>query len=271
MDRVMPETKMTSFLNRIKLTNEITNMLLNLLQQYGFKLYDFGYEQILRNEPNMKALMRKLKFKKSPVALMIKFAPDLLCAYPSLSDEKGLFMLDVKASITPVFFSVQIERIKRQAKLRELRREDIGEIEREAWLVYNNFYPKERVCIVMACPYHPRLIIAEWVSNILCMYMLKRDRNPEAGGSGTPHVNIHLGRMRTLYEFLHSEFGVNVNREVYNTILDKIKAWDLNKPARRVNWTQFNNVITELRTTCPWLKHRWPSDGSSKHLNKYFE
>ncbi|MEM2129156.1 MAG: hypothetical protein QXZ70_01015 [Candidatus Bathyarchaeia archaeon] len=266
----MPETKMTSYFNRMKLTNEFAEMIIPFLQKHGFMFCNFGYEQILREEKSMKALIKKLKFKKSNAALMIKFSPDYICAFPKLQNDKGLFLVDAKATITPVFFHKHIERLRRRAKLPHLRREDIGEIEREAWDTYNRFYPKERVAIIMACPYHPRLIVAEWVSKTLCFYRMEKDVNIEAAGSGTPHVNIHLGKMRTLSTFLDEEFGVKTNSKLYRSIENKIKTWPLNKPAGRVNWTQFNNAITELRATCPWLKHRWPmGDESSLRLDSF--
>lgn len=254
----LSETDMSSFLNRIKITNEFTQMLIPFLTSHGFVVSEFGYEQILRDNASMRALIKREKFKKSTAALMVKFSPDLICVFPQMKSDKGIFFLDVKTSITPVFFRRHIERLRRIARLRKLRREDIGEIEREAWDVYNTFYPRKRVAIVMACPYHPRLIVSEWVSNIFCFYRLNVDRNIEAGGSGTPHVNIHLGKMRTLSDFLRDEFRIRVKRTEYRKMLNFVKTWQLYKPAGRVNWTQFNNAINELKKTCPWLKNRWP-------------
>jgi len=261
---------MTSFLNRMKLTNEFTEYLSAFLQKHGFRVCGFGTEVIFRQRSSMSALIKKEKFKKSEPALMVKFSPDLVCAYPAFKGEKGIFFLDAKTSITPVFFGRHIERLRRLAKLSELRREDIGEIEREAWDVYNRFYPRERVAIVMACPYQPKLVVGEWISKTFQFYRLKRDRNLEAGGSGTPHVNIHLGRMRSLDRFLNEEFGVRVSEASFRAMKEKIKTWDLSKPAGTVNWTQFNNAITELKATCPWLKHRWPmQDDSSAKLSQF--
>jgi len=254
----MSETKMTSFLNRIKMTQHFENLLLPFLQEHGFVTCTYGYEQILREHPKMQATIKKEKFKKSSAALMVKFSPDVICVYPKFKNSDGLFLLDTKISITPVFYPKHIQRIRKSARLAELRREDIGEIEREAWDVYNCFYPKDKVAIVMASPYHPRLIVAEWVSRIVCMYRLMKDRNIQAGGSGTPHVNIHLGKMRDLQRFLADEFAVKVDSDSYQKILRVIKSWPLSKPAGRVNWKQFNNVINELKVTCPWLKTRWP-------------
>jgi hypothetical protein len=254
----MLETGTTSALDRMALTARLTDMLIPFLQDHEFITSEFGQHVILQDHGTILAKLKRLESKKSREVLMLKFSPDYLCAYQSKSEH--LFLMDAKSSITPIFFAAQIEVIRRSANLPELRREDIGEIEREAWDVYNSFFPKERVVICFACPYHPRLLVAEWVSKVMPLYRLKVDDNIEAGGSGTPHVNIHLGKMRTLPEFLAQEFGVSVDTATYNAILDFIKTWDLNKSAGRVNWTQFNNVIRDLQRTCPWLKQRWPDN-----------
>lgn len=276
----MSETNMASFLNRMKLTDEFTRVLVPFLQQNGFVLHEFGYDQILRDQPRMMALMKRIRFKKSTAALMVKFSPDIICAYPKIRNSHGLFLLDVKTSITPLFFMKQIERVRNNANLPKLSREDVGEIEREAWYVYNTFYPNNRVVIVMASLYNPKLVVADWVSNVKCLWCYKEEgpipwnckkcpvftiggtfgvvQNFLAGGSKTPHTNIHLGKMRSLNMFLSSEFGVKVDNEKYEKMINFVKTWQLSKPRGKVNWTQFNNVVDSLKETCPWLENRWP-------------
>jgi hypothetical protein len=249
------ETGTTSALDRMDLTARLTDMLVPFLEDHEFRLSDFGQHVILRDNGSLVARIRRRVSKKSDEVLMVKFAPDYVCTYKDRPE--NLFLLDAKASITPVIFGAQIDKISIAAKLPHLERQDIGEVEREAWDVYNRFYPKDRVAICFASPYHPRLLVAEWVSNIKPLYRLEVDVNTEAGGSGTPHVNIHLKRMRTLEEFLDQNFGVKVDQAGYKAILDFIKTWGLNKPRGRVNWKQFNNVVRSLQRVCPWLQERW--------------
>jgi hypothetical protein len=249
---------MNKFLNRMKLTDIFVQFLTPFLQQNNFVLTPFGSESILRDEEHMNALIKRERFKKSNAALMVKFSPDFLCTFER-GRRKEIFFVDSKTSLTPVFFQTQITRIRRTAAIAELSRTDIGEIEREAWLVYNSFFPKDKVAIMYAAPYHTRLIVAEWVSNLEPLYTFKADRNLESAGSGTPHVNLHLHRMRRLDEFLLQEFDIKVDEKEYASMLNIVKNWDLNKPAGRVNWTQYNNVINDLRREgCAWLKNRWP-------------
>jgi hypothetical protein len=268
-------------------------MLEDFLKDHGFEITRYGYDQMLRDEPGMKAKMKKFASKASLPCLMVKFSPDFVVSHKS-SDKKILFFMDAKSSITPVFFQMQINRISEHSGL-ELYRKDIGEIEREAWYVYNTFYPRDKVAIVMAAPYNPNLIVADWVSNVKCLWCIKQSGSPPvpwncencpvfitegtfgvmvnefAGGSKTPHTNIHLGKMRSLKKFLEVEFDVKIDSDWYQTLMEEVKSWDLNKPVGRVTWGQFNGAVNDMKKTCPWLKNRWPGkkDKDQSNLDGY--
>lgn len=247
------ETGTNHFLDRIALMNRFDENVKPFLLEHGFVLSDFGHPVILDGNGSMLSHIRKTVYKKNGPVLMVKFSPDFIVAHPESGQPP--FFMDTKTSITPIFFQSQINRIRDFSGVRSLRREDIFDIEREAWDIYNRFYPKDRVALCIACPYHPRLLLAEWVTELKPLWRYAEDRNLEAQGSGTPHVNIDMRRMRTLASFLSEEFGVEVDMDSYKVLEDFIKTWDLNKP-NRVNWTQYNNVIVELQESCPWLKTR---------------
>lgn len=257
----MVDTGVNKYLNRLKLTEEFSKLLYGLFKECGLVTIPFGHEELLKSEPKMLSLITKERYKKSEAALMVKFSPDLIC-FKNQPTESRLFYADIKTSITPVFFKKQLRVIERSAKklgldLPKLHHSDIGEIEREAWMVYTKYYPKKTVAVVMATPYNQNLALAEWVSELKPLYVFKKDRNEESAGSGTPHVNLYFPHMRKLDRFLRDEFDINVKPEYYSGVLDQIKTWNLNKPAGRVNWTQFNNVVNELRVEgCSWLKNR---------------
>lgn len=252
------ESGTTSALDRMALTGRLTGLVIPLLEAHGFRIHEFGQHIILQQHKRILARLKRLDTKKSEEILMVKFAPDYVFSFNDQPEQ--VFLMDAKASITPVFFPSQIEKIRQASRLDHLDREDIGEVEREAWDVYNRFYPKDQVAICFACPYNPRVLLTEWVSRIKPLYRLDIDRNLEASGSGTPHVNIHLGQMRTLKNFVQAEFGVSLGGPQYEELINFIKTWPLNKPVGRVNWTQFNNVVKALKRRCPWLEERWPSE-----------
>ena len=133
------DTNITGNLGRMNLTKRLEEVLKPFLIKEGFLTEDFGYNITLRNNSSMKQLLRNIAVKKSEPALMIKFSPDFIAIKKGVKQE--LFFLEMKTSITPVFFQSYIEKLRDKAHLTELSREDIGEIEREAWDTYNKFYP----------------------------------------------------------------------------------------------------------------------------------
>ncbi len=272
------ETGTSHFLDRFALTRRFEENLEKLLADYGMDAMEFGQTALLHGNGSMVARLRRVASKDSLPALMVKFAPD----YVVYREKKppALFFMDAKASITPVFFGAQINRILQHSNQPGLRRSHIGEIEREAWFSYNTFWPPAEVAIIVACPYNTRLILAEWVKNIRCLWCYKAPGpipwecskcprhsskgfgvvvNQLAGGSGTPHTNLDFRSMRTLPEFLQAEFGVQVNMKEYQyTMLDFVKKWPLNKTTGTVTWAQYNGAIRELKMEgCDWLKFRF--------------
>ncbi len=276
-------TGTTSYLDRQALTRRLEENLEAFLEEYEFKVIPFGHPVILQDNTWIKSNLKRIKYKANLAAVMMRFCPDYI-VYKE-TEPKAFFFMDAKASITPIFFNKHVERIKNHYKKdNKLSKHDIGEIEREAWLSYNKFYSGNNVAIVIGTPYNPRLLLAEWVSNIECMWCLKEAKfgnpipwecdkcpiftnynenkgfgvlvNEFASGSGTPHTNIHFGKMRTLKDFLYDEFKVEVDDEDYKLLIEDIKKWDINKPRGKVSWSQFNGTIKELKKLCPWLKCR---------------
>ncbi|MEM4972856.1 MAG: hypothetical protein QXR87_03955 [Candidatus Hadarchaeales archaeon] len=271
-----------SFLDRLALTERLTRLLVPLLEKY-FIIQKFGHESLLQKSPKIRSVILKIEYKQSPAVLMVKFSPDFIF-YFEKCERREVFLVDFKASVTPLFYEAQIKRIAEHSKKFDLRREDIGEIEREAWLVYNKFYPPEKVVLIFATPYSPKLIVANWVSKIKCLWCLKETQekipipwncdecpifrasgtfgviqNEFAGGSKTPHTNIHIGEMPKLKDFLEQEFGISVDEKEYEEITNNVKSWPIIKPRGRVNWRQYRRVVDEMRTITPWLKYKEPN------------
>lgn len=248
------EAGAASHLDRMNWANHLCSLLEPMFARHGITATEYGQNVILNGNPGIIARLRKLDVKKSEVVCMTKFSPDFI-----LWHEKSVsfLMMDAKASTTPMFFDAAIRRLALKAKDPSLDRHRIGEIEREAWDNYTKRYPRKKVAICMAAPYHPRLVLAEWASELVEFHRYEGDLNEAAGGSGTPHVNIDLGRMRTLDEFLAKELGIALEKTMYERILADIRTWPLNKP-HVVNWRVFNNVIASLHRKCPWVIGRVP-------------
>jgi hypothetical protein len=262
------ETGTTSHLDRMNLTRRLCELLDALFKEHEIDFMEYGQNVILQQNLSLVSRWRKLDVKKSPVVLMEKFSPDYLMYHKS---SNRLFMMDAKASITPMFFNAAIVALRDISGDQALDRHSIGEIEREAWDNYTERFPKKKVAICFATPYNPNLVLVEWASELKALFRFVEDTNVNAAGSRTPHVNIDLSAMRPLNRFLRDELGIAVDREMYGDLLSEVKTWGLNKPAGRVNWTQFNNVVMTLRGKCPWIRGRVPKgskyDGIRDRLN----
>jgi hypothetical protein len=162
-----------------------------------------------------------------------------------------------------MFFPAAIRNLRYASGVDSLCHHTIGEIEREAWDNYVKRFPPRKVAICLATPYHQRLVVAEWASELKALHRFSEDINLEAAGSGTPHVNLDLGAMRSLKEFVEQECGVTVKHDTYKLIEEDVKRWPLNKPGR-VNWLVFNNVVISMHQRCPWLKGRLPMGHSKR-------
>ena len=251
------------FSQRLSLATRFDNAIVPLLKQSGMDVYPFGAPVLLNGASRVYALLRQLQSKRFPAALMMKFSPDYIIVPPNGKDP---FFLDTKASVTPVFKDSHIETIANNCGITGLQRQDVGEVEREAWDSYNNFYSGQRTAICFAAPYHPKLIAIEWCSNIIPMYRIKEDTNLQSAGSRTPHINIHLGKMRAFADFLKEEFGADLSTDK-EALFTEIKSWPLSKPPGfTVTWQLFKDVGYELKKTCPWLQVIIPNNINNNNL-----
>src|SRR5215204_3184548 len=96
-----------SFLDRMDMTKRLDDALLPFLQEHGIEHFFFGSPVLLKGASTIQAKLKQLAVKKFPAALMIKYSPDFILSYAF--DSKGPFLLDTKASVTPVFKDRQIE------------------------------------------------------------------------------------------------------------------------------------------------------------------
>jgi len=257
-----------SFLDRMDNTKNLDEALLPFLEEHGFQIFPFGQTTLLAGSPILPSLKRLLvrdyAFNTYGAGFMVKFAPDYICLHENTKVEP--FFLDTKASVIPILFDQstymqQLQAGAKKAGCLPLTRCDVGEIEREAWDVYTKFFPPSRMAICFAAPYNPRLISMEWCAKTPTFFRFAEDRNEVAGGSGTPHVNIHLGKMRTPDQFLKEEFSVSVDADAYSALIEVVKTWKIQKPNGRVNWSQFVGALRRIKKEgCPWVEGQMPDE-----------
>lgn len=215
-----------SFAQRAARSEQVAELInRELFARPPFAVQHFGVERHLAPE-----FIRALYECMDDTANFARYAPDSLVVH---RPTRRAFFVEYKVMQKPATPGMIRERAtNRYAQLDEaewtrakrgLTPETWGIIEREALDNYLLLAASHvRVCLVVAASYHPELLLAEWTERLLVVYRQQdrvkaepgRRANPYAAGSGTPYVNIHLGRMRTLERFLTEEFEVALPKQM---------------------------------------------------------
>ena len=235
----------------------LVNHIKPLLEHSGFLLCEYGYENVIDRSIREKLNFDSFKFRDftgefiNPAAMMVRYAPDFFAVHSSVDPKdptKGIFFIEFKLTLTPIYRMDSWHK-KTGYKYPSITPCDIGDIEREAWDVYHQLYPQNQVCLIVGSSYHPRLLVADWISKIKELFRDDRIRNPNASGSTTPHVNIDLGSMRTLKEFLEKEFQIEVDSLRYNKILQVIKELGI-KRWRGITEEEYKKFVGYIKRGC---------------------
>ena len=233
---------MSSFEQRVRLTNIVENYIQELFPKDKCTIKKFGCETILGEDADTDFW----KFVKEPEAnqqassMIVKFAPDFLLLKKSKPSK--LYFVEVKHSIAPTWLPQRLEKLKKKNSDNTLSTDRIGVVAREALLAYRRYYPS--TIILMACPYNAKLLMAQFAKDIRCLYCyhskeredydctscpekmggffdLERDINSE--GSQTPMTNVDLNSFRPADEFFLNELGIRLNENILNNLLGEIK------------------------------------------------
>lgn len=195
------------FEDRLTQTNTFINLVGELVwsnPELGQRLVvvPFGYETHIPEE-----IRSKLRFLHSTTARHIKFAPDFF-----LVDNQNpnlLYLLEYKCTQTPIYSASQIKRINEAAGRTDLKWQDIGQWEEEA---YDNYLALAkqlgvRVAVFNYCAYHGRLLLFDYIENIKVFFRSKV-RSATLTGSRTPFMNFDANSMRTFEEFISQVHGL---------------------------------------------------------------
>lgn len=255
-----------SFLDRFDTTQIAEDNIRSLFLSSGLFCLEYGQNVLIDRDSLQRAHLKRLlikdfEFVAYASGFLMKFSPDLV-VYSNIFNVEPFFM-DIKASRTPIIFESKVKEVQESAELQGIpipKRHEIGIIEREAYDTYTTFFPHQSVAVCYSAPYTPDLILCDWVDRLQVLFRYSQDRNNEAGGSGTPHVNIHLGMMRTIDEFFREEYGLELNSESLHLAKDRVKTWVLDKPPGTVTWSQFKHCLRRYSDPCVWLKGKFPDE-----------
>lgn len=170
----------------------------------------FGYETHVPDR-----VRQQMRFLRTITSKFVRFMPDFFLI--DQSQPEHMYLLEYKTTQTPRYSQKWITRIGREAGIPNLRGQDIGQMEADA---YDNYRLIQsigvRVVILNYCAYHERLLLCDYVENI---NILHHDEvtTQTLQGSRTPYVNFDCNSMRSLDEFILQEHNLAVGKETYNT------------------------------------------------------
>lgn len=166
-------------------------------------------------------LRQAMRSDQSRTAKHIRFTPDYIVidrARPST-----VYLLDYKATETPLYSSNRIRSIATEAKMPALRWQDIGQMEADAFDNYLALHAAgARVAVLNYCAYGEPTLMCEYIDRIR---VLHRDqvRLATETGSRTPFVNFYLKSLRPLDTFIREVHGITVEPQNYAEALKELQ------------------------------------------------
>lgn len=258
---------MDTFEKRLNLTQRIESNLPELFNNSILK--EFGCETIVGDNLELMQLMKRPEINQSPTGMIVKFAPDFILA--QRYNAKRMYFLDVKHSVTPIWYEKRLQKIRNNCNDSTIEISDIGVIAREALLSYRRFYPN--TIILMASPYNPKLLMAQFADRIRCLYCYTStnkeydcnncptknggyfniERATKSNGSQTPMTNVDLNSFEPIEDFFKS-----IEIEVDTRILETIRN-DIRKEGIEVKHNDElvrNHLLWELHENgCNWIDY----------------
>src|SRR6266516_2237829 len=124
----------------------------------------YGYET---HVPDV--VRQQMRLLGTATSKFIRFAPDSFVL--DCNQSENLHLLDYKVTQTPVYSSARIASIGRSAGRLDLRWQDVGQMEADAYDTYISIASLGvRVVILNYCAYHERLLLCDHIGNIQVLH-----------------------------------------------------------------------------------------------------
>lgn len=230
---------MSGFSERLKLTEHIESNMDALFSSEDIVVKEFGCRSIIGDNGLLFDYIKEPGVNQQASAMIVKFAPDFILL--KNSSPKQLYFVDVKHSTSPIWASSRLKMLREKNADQSLSAERIGVVAREALLSYRRFYPN--TVILMACPYNPKLLMAQFADKVRCLYCYHAasrgdydcrncpsknggffdiERATDSAGSQTPMTNVDLDSFLSA-DLFFEQIGIKTNAEVFRKMKDEIK------------------------------------------------
>lgn len=203
-------------LNQANILVETLNKYIWLPLAPRITLVPFGYETHVPSN-----IRQQMRFLRTVTSKFVRFTPDFFVL--DQANLEHMYLLDYKATQTPLYSSKRISLIQEKAGIKNLSWEDIGQMEADA---YDNYVALQsinvRVVVLNYCAYHRRVLLCDYIQNISELYRDIVTTEAERG-SRTPFVNFNCNEARTLFAFLKEEHGIEIDKKTYLALCNELR------------------------------------------------
>ena len=177
----------------------------------------YGYETHVPD-----SVRQQLRYVRTVTARLVRFFPDFFVL--DAARPANLYLLEYKATTTPLYSNSRISRIAKTAGKPGLGWQDIGQMEADA---YDNYVALQglgvRVAVLNYCAYHDRPLLCDYVENVTAVH---RDsvQLSTTKGSRTPFINFDCRELRSLDLFIEGQHGVVPDAEAYSAACEALRS-----------------------------------------------
>ncbi len=204
-----------SFKERLELAQRMDKGIISLFKRNGFIVEKTGYEQFVSDAT--KARFRSVH--NNPTVTFLRYLPDWF-----VWQNDQYFFVELKVMDSPIKHVGRVKEMQVKSGYTDLSSENIGAVETAAINNYNRLSSLGiQILVVVYCTFNPRLLFAEWEQNLVKFHN-DNVRIGEGNASFTPYTNIHVDRMRTLYDFFAEELNITIPEETKNGLIEYLKS-----------------------------------------------
>jgi|Deesub1362A_J573_1020465.scaffolds.fasta_scaffold05545_2 hypothetical protein len=159
----------------------------SIFANLGFYVTEFSFNKILPSR-EIRDIIKRF-YKDTSIAHLLIYSPELFIMHRKMPPEKGVFF--IKCIVA-----------HNKGKLSRF-----AEIEKEAWDIYNKFYPSDKIVVVIARNHKFKTFLAEFMSNL-------NDKIEPSKRRMT--LIIKLNGLFSIERFTYLRLKMKINRELLN-------------------------------------------------------
>jgi len=202
------------FQERINLANNMESKLVSFLKLKNFMVEKTGYEHYI--SPEMREKLRTIH--TNPTVTFLRYLPDYFAIY-----EGKYFFIEFKVMDSPIRLDSRVEDLKSRTGIDDLSKNNIGVVETAA---INNYQRLSdlgvKILVVVYCTFNNRLLLVDWENNII-KFFNDKVKIGDGNASFTPFTNIHLDKMKSIKDFMLSEFNISISKDEEDLLIKSIQ------------------------------------------------